>query len=606
MRLIFTTLRCSVLVLLAVSAANRTMSQENLQKLSLASSFCTRENAPTIGQEQSGLTKTFDDDVRRITILLRAADLIWPYQQVKARGAFSEAFEIATRNFKEQGDKTLREGRLPVQLPDQRYTVITAIAKRDSEWSRKLSKQVLDDDEKEASDKANKDSGQAARTAEKLLNTALSLAATDEGAALTFARSSLAYSATLYLPLFLYKLAEIDRGAADQFYREAIIAYSRAPMDQFLYLSAYPFGRNREVGEMPAYSFYRVPAGFVANPSLQRLFVQTLLNRARELVQNPGTSQSGYRFSDAAQIWMALTRLEPLVAESFPDLSGPLQELRGNVFAMLPQTDQQKVNERVTDPPKRSFDESIEAADKIADTDRREGTIAIAILNAADSESLDKIEAAAAKIDDLKLRSQLLSVVYFDRAQRVLKEAKIEEARRLAAKVDELDQRAFLYSQIATESIKQTKNDSEARELLESVLDAITKAANTEIKVRALLAIAHLYQTIDANRALGVLGEAVKTINRLESPNLSGDHVNKRIEGKAFGYYRTIQTPGFSPETTFREVGKVDFDGVLYLASSFTDKSLRSLTTLALVEQCLKNQPAQLKSSETKTPVTKP
>jgi hypothetical protein len=64
------------------------------------------------------------------------------------------------------------------------------------------------------------------------------------------------------------------------------------------------------------------------------------------------------------------------------------------------------------------------------------------------------------------------------------------------------------------------------------------------------------------------------------------------VEGKGFGFYTGFQTPGFSPETAFQEVGKQDFDGVLYQAASLSDKTLRGLTILALVEPCLKQPPS--------------
>ncbi|HMJ25940.1 MAG TPA: hypothetical protein VK475_08935, partial [Pyrinomonadaceae bacterium] len=107
------------------------------------------------------------------------------------------------------------------------------------------------------------------------------------------------------------------------------------------------------------------------------------------------------------------------------------------------------------------------------------------------------------------------------------------------------------------------------------------------------LVVAYLYSNFDPSRAIAVLGDAVKTINRIQSIDLSSDSVSKRIEGKAFGSYTMLQLAGFSPEASFREIGKVDFDGTLYLASNLTDKSLRAMTTLALVEQCLKAQPAK-------------
>jgi hypothetical protein len=190
----------------------RSWAQEKAQA-PVSPSSCTRENALQIIQQQIDLAKTFDDDVRRIAVLLRAADLIWPYQQVQARASFTEAFDVASRNFKEKGDKPRNEGRLVVGVPDQRYTVIGAIAKRDPDWAGKLSKQILQEEADEAKEKAEKEAGRDAQTGAKLLGVATSLLGSDPAAALPFARNSLTYPATLYLPQFLFKLSEIDKGA---------------------------------------------------------------------------------------------------------------------------------------------------------------------------------------------------------------------------------------------------------------------------------------------------------------------------------------------------------------------------------------------------------
>ena len=111
------------------------------------------------------------------------------------------------------------------------------------------------------------------------------------------------------------------------------------------------------------------------------------------------------------------------------------------------------------------------------------------------------------------------------------------------------------------------------------------------MKARALLVVVHLYSTIDPYRAMSLLGDVVKTINNIPSIDLTGDRINLKVEGRAFGSYRGLQTPGFSPEVVFREMGKLDFDGTLYLASNLSDKSIRGLTTLSLADQCLKDLP---------------
>lgn len=563
------------------------------------SQLCTRNSALDIIQQQSATAKTFDNPVQRISVMLRAADLIWPYQSAKSRAIFTEAFDFATLNFKEKGDQTIRDGRLPINLPDQRYLVIGAIAKRDPAWARKLTEQVIEETKSEATTDATKDSSNRLQKAEKLFGVALSLIPTDANSAVVFARMTFQQPASLYLPLFIYRLAETNKGIADSFYEEALAAYSNAPMDQFLYLSSYPFANNREAGEMPGWTTYKVPSVVTPNPVLQRAFMQVLLRQAQALGTKPTEPQPGARYSEAAQIWMALSRLENQVRSSLPDLVPALEEAKGSMFVLMTQKDQQRTADNLIEPPKQTFAEKIEAAERQSDPARREGGIALAILGASKDEPLEVVVAAADKLDDLSLRAQILSRVYFNRAQEMIKNKDLDEARRLASKVEQLDQRAYLYSNIVSESIKAAKNDAEVREILEEVLTVTAKAPNTEVKARALLSVAYLYEKVDAIRSIGILGDAIKTINQIENPDFSRDQLMTKIEGKQFGSYSVLNTPGFNPENAFREMSQFDFDGLLYQAGQFTNKSLRSMTTLALVEPCL------LQTTPAKKPTTK-
>src|SRR4030095_13880159 len=66
-----------------------------------ASQLCTRNSALDIIQQQNATAKTIDNAVQRITVLLRVADISWPYQQDNARATFVEAFDLASQYFKE-------------------------------------------------------------------------------------------------------------------------------------------------------------------------------------------------------------------------------------------------------------------------------------------------------------------------------------------------------------------------------------------------------------------------------------------------------------------------------------------------------------------------
>ena len=190
----------------------------------------------------------------------------------------------------------------------------------------------------------------------------------DQAGALEFARLGLHYPATIYLSIFFFKLWEANHSVADQFYAEALTAYAQTPMDQFLYLSSYPFAANREIGEMSTSSYYQVPLGLVAKSFAGESVCINAADARARIDSEPCCVQTGKRFSDNSQVFMALSRLEPLIANSLPDLAprvdGGKRKCR---FAVDAAGAAANTADTLTDPPKRSFDETIESGDRIAD-----------------------------------------------------------------------------------------------------------------------------------------------------------------------------------------------------------------------------------------------
>ncbi|HKE59393.1 MAG TPA: hypothetical protein VKB46_21940 [Pyrinomonadaceae bacterium] len=571
------------------------------QKPSPNSALCTQVNALDTIKQQIADTRTFDNMVQRIAVLLRAADLLWPHQKEKALATFKEAFDLATQDFKATGDDPKQASQfLLASVPDQRYKVISALAKRDPAAAHKLSEQMLQDDAREAADKGANTDAANERTNGKLLTAAIDLLPSDISGALSFARSSLRYTATLYLTGFMYALAKVNKAAADEFYAEALNAYGSAPMNRFLYLSAYPFGNNRDAGEMPGYTTYAVPEGFNPNPNLQRLFVGQLLSRVQMALGSPvEASNAGpnSRFSDPAQMWLALSRLDKQIEGLSPELSASANQARDSLYALLNPKTQSAATNLISEGnrPEQSFDEQVEAAEKLTDVARRDQQLSFAVTRAAKTETVERVINVIDKISDSNVRNALTNWFYFFRTQALIKEKKLEEARKIAALVSELDQRAYLYSRIAEESLKQSEDQTAARELLNEISQAAGKAPQTIVTARTFLALAYLFSKFDMIRAIEELGHAVSCINRLEAPDFSRQYVTMKVEGKSFGSYSSFSTPGFNPENAFGELGKLDFDGALSQATAFSDKSLRSLTTLAVIEPCLQKIPPKTK-----------
>ena len=598
-------IRVALLASFVLCIASQTSAQTPKKPPVTKSALCTRDIALDNTKQQILFTRTFDQAVPRIAVLLRAADLLWPYEQDKALAAFMEAYDLAVQNFKERGDEIRRTSQSQfaaiIQVPDQRFKVISALAKRDHARARKLSEQMLEDAAREAADKAPADDQSQRKTAEKLLMVAHGLAADDPAAAVNFARQSFRYPATMYLAIFLYELAKKNQAASDSFYQDALAAYGEKPMDQLLYLSAYPFGNDRDGGQMPGYTNYRIPDGFARNQALQRLFVQRLLARAQAALEVP-SEVAPNRLPDQAQMWLALARLEAQIQTNLPDLSEASTQAKDKLYAFLTPTMQNRVTGIVSNDnaPKRSFDEQVEAAEKLSDVGRRDQGLTFAVTGSSKGETVERVVSVIDKISDSNVRNALLNWFYFFRTQALIGEKQLAEARKIAAKVVELDQRAYLFSRIAEESLKENEDQTQAREMLNEIADAAAKAPKTIVSARTLLALAYLYAKIDVNRGVEELGNAVKTINALESPDFSQQFVTMKIEGKTFGSYASFQTPGFNPENAFREMGKLDFDGSLTHATTFADKSLRALTTLAVIEPCLEVAPAKPATKKTK------
>jgi hypothetical protein len=584
------------------------------------SPLCSRENALEMIKQQVSLTKTFNDSIRRINVLIRAADLLWPYQQNKARAVFVEALELAAENEKENAQKRPRSLLQTLQIPDQRYIVLRAVARRDPAWAKELTRQMLKSaNDSEAS--STRSSPENVLNASRLLDSAYKMVATDINAAFDLARVSLNYPANFMLTRFLYRLAEVNQQAADQFYAEALAVYGDKPMREFLYLQAYPFAW-RETLNTPIYAFHEVPVNFVTNKSLQRRFVQVLLRRAQQALEVPLDEGDTYRNPSGTltpgtvHLLQGLILLEPQVSVSLPDLLTPLKQAREQILVALPVENQKLLlqpGREISTTPDQDFDEQIELAEKASDENERNDLLANAVLSAAaKKESLAEVIQAIEKISNSSLRANLVEWLYFQRATTALQDKQFEVAERLASQVEGQEQRAYLHTEIARGLLNRSEMQTHGREVLDEAITEAKKAGMTIFAARTLLTASTLYVKIDLSQSISVLADAINCINRIEAPDFVSDDQalekspeRKTRGGRYGGEYRLrFYMPGLDPESAFREMAKIDFDISLSQSSAMNDKFQRALSTLSLAEVCL--QQAQQQPKEKPKNRTKP
>jgi hypothetical protein len=559
---------------------------------------CDQPRALALVQQQAAEAKSFERPVGQIAVMTRAAELLWPYNQEAARAVFAEAYELASRHFQAKGDETRREGRgAMIILPDQRLVVMRAVAKRDAEWARRLAIQAADETRR-AAEKSEPQLPGFQGPGYKLLELAATLLSVNRPVALELIRKSFAYPANMTHARLLYELAAADQTLADQLAREAINAYAQSGTTEDLsFVSMYAFGLPGAISFVNVMSSYKVPANFAPSAALQELVLKAYLARAETILKNPeqfGEAQKKF-WPETTQILVALTNLEPLAAARLPAYAERVSNLKAMVRAVIGEKEQQSAAQFLEGQKERekenAFDALVEDIEREVDPEKKERLIANAAQAAETITQLEQVESLAQKIGESDARRQLSNWLNFKRAQLLVKDGRLDEAKAVADKIDELDHRAILYFEIAREGIKKLEDKKRARELLDEVATAAAKAPNTPVKARTLLGITHLYAAFDALRASEVMADAVKTINTLDDPELSMGFILRRIEGKNFSVYSGYNVPGFNLENSFQELGPRDFDGALMLARNLTDRALRATAILGLSAQCLETTP---------------
>ena len=592
---------------------NTAHAQTKAEPASSAAPFCDQQRALLLIQQQVAETKTFERPVPRIAVLVRAADLLWPYQPEGARAIFTEAFDLASAHFREHGDETRQEGTgmggrgLTVQLPDQRFVVLQAIARRDAAWGQTLAAALAAEETRLIAEKKTETKqAQVRNVGDKLLSLAEGLLKEDLTTALLLARSAFHHPVAYALPRFLYEVAKIDRAAADGLYLDALNAYAGKDMDSLLPLSAYPFAIDR-LGQSPWQGMALTPPNFSPNPELQQKFVTALLllgeKQLKAALEQPPTQGPSNRPSAPEKILTALLALESLYAVSDPSFmkrAAPLKEL---ATTMLSARDQQRAlsysklnprvdSERSTTSP---FDNILEQAEKIKEPAARDRLLVMGLQGAILYETADRLTSAAQKIDDPNTRRQFLDNVYFSLTLKAVRAGLLDEAAQLAERVDALDQRAVVMLEIATEALRKFNDKQRAGELLERVFKTAQTAPDTEAKARALLGVSYLYTTFDYLRASEVMNDAIRATNKLVEPELSATSLRRHIEGKALSLFMSHPMPGFNLENAFRELGPHDFEGTLSVARNLEDRHLRAAAIIALSAKCLETPPADTK-----------
>lgn len=579
--------------LLSVSAFSQVSSDQN--------QACNAEFVQVLIQQQIAESGTVEQTDKRIRIYLRSADFLWKLDEPTARKYFADALKIANERFAEKGFEKKKNDNdkgfgFVAYEPDYRLEVIRAIAKRDGDWAKKLSEQILADYEKSLKDRT--DEFDKTREIGELLQIAKDNLKANPNLSWFIFRRLMRYPLDYYWYFALYSVAEENQQIAAALYAELLQNYADQTPRRLLFLSAYPFVRPRIFG-VDKFSYgINISANIVPNPNLQKQFIQTFLRRVNSFAANPDDRNrpaEKYRAAESVYIISALSEIEPLVNRNFPDLTQRFAETKAQANALLTEENRQDLEKRQKNS--ESFGNNFEQRLKIVEDADEKGKltdkmIIDLILGAKTEDEFKQAESWSDKIKNETVRRDSANYLFFLRSKLAIKENRFDDARRFADIVPELEHRAILYFEMAEMQLKDTNETARTFDILNNVSKIADEAENSVAKAQVLLGLANMYEKVNHTVALSKLTEAVRVINQLENPDIFSTSVYRHIIiPNEFAFYAGYSTPGYNLETAFEEISKKDFELSLSNARGLNDKYFRTLAILATVKNCVQKKP---------------
>lgn len=558
--------------------------------------FCHEDYAKFLVAQQVTESNSVSDAPKRIKILIRSADFIWPYDEDAARKHFADAFNAAIAHFRERGyesRKVTEDARaVSTQLPDQRFEVIKAVAKRDGAWARRLTDAVMKDIEAAAKDAKDSDKS---RELASLLQLAEESVTSNPDLSWYLFRRAMRYPLGMEWYFRLFSVAGTNPAFADSLYVELIRNYRNSNLRSLLFLSAYPFARMRIFGAESMSYAVSMHDSIVPNHALQRMFLETYFARIAAIAADPSrsTAQTASHLApEPVNTIIALQQLEPIVMADHPDLIQRLALAKAQTSSMLTDEMRRDVGvreERAARSATRTFDDRLAELEEHFEKGTLKDSMIISIIamQKLTEEQFGKIEPWLDRIKEEKVRYETTNYFWFRRSQLAVSELRFRDAEKHAEKVAEADHRAILAFELVEKQLEDVNDAATATQTLSGVSKLAGTLGNNLVRARVRLGLANMYSKVSPTFAINELSDAVAVMNQLKDPDLISTTIFRQIIGKDFGHYSAYSVPNYGLEKTFKELSREDISLPLSNARAIDDKYLQAIAVLAVASNCI-------------------
>ena len=523
--------------------------------------------------------KDFKEGQAKIRVQARIADVLWDYDQPRARRQFEDTFRainsvrIHTAMNKEPSAYDLR-----LLQSKLRAEVLPLIAQRDRELASKLIKSLTDSwltAKEEADEPKRKEQIQSEQDAQ-YMRLAQKLATTDpQSAAQLVLASRGAGTGTELLPV-LKAIQRQDPQLADSVFSQILTAGNV----NWLYLEQYVFpnavddwaGLNLPT---PASTPNRLMSQ--SSPTL----VTQFLNYTYEAILRDAATfiARGVTRNNAGIYYFLVQQMLPFFDHYQPEQAATLRAKMSELTRLIPG---EKVDYWLNAHRPRTVQDYLDEAERAKTTAEKDDNYRIAAMVAAHDGEADEALSIISKISNVSERPGLETFVRYHVALRAIEKNDAETAYKYGKEIKDLQPHARVFSKLAQFFFKK-KDLARAIEMINEAEQTVSKGEQGVDKIYAMITLAETATAIDRSRGFEIMKSVVDAINQ-SYLKLRTAGAEAKLENEWGTEINNAERNGnwLSFDECLPLLARADFDRALLLAQTIEDKELSALAQLAV------------------------
>ncbi len=494
-------------------------------------------------------------DVRAKAIgAARLANVLWEHDEPYARLLFEKALNTIEQN----NDETLK------RFPTLRRNVIAILAKRDSDWAKRLI------------DAAAGSNDAKARTN---IDTALRLLEENPELAVQFAERSLQGGINPAFLQFLLDFRKTQEAGANQLFVQMLAYVSQQQITDIkelhslgIYLFTAP-----DLLDSDNYAITRVGDILVPNISANRpgisgptvrAYLQTAVGMLWRAVSDTTQAQRSYAFAYL---------LLPKSREFAPELTSSIEAVLSTLSTTVPPGLRQESSFKYINAAPLTNEERLANAENKPDAESRDIAYLDTALQAWRRGDFKIARTAAGRLSDPETSRRLSVLIDFGEGAWLLKRdsRRIADSKALANKLPQGIERTVLFLSIG-QALAKNKDLTAAAEAIDSALKAGRLIGDARRPFLALIAAGRL-TSLDPSAAQFVLTEVIKDFNSFDENEIAAVDWAQIVESGPLKarFPLDIASVDFSFAKACRTIALADLEAAMAKAEELQDENLR-------------------------------